>query len=111
MVSFFFFYNIWGYNELIANVCSWIFAVVFAFITNKVYVFESLNKSINEAVLQFIMFVSSRLATLFIEEVVLFIFITMLNYYVVIIKVLAQILVILLNYIFSKKFVFKGEEF
>ena len=110
MASFFLFYDILGYNELVANVYSWIFAVAFAFFTNKVYVFESLSRSINEAVLQFIMFISSRLATLFIEEVVLFIFITMLNYSVIIIKVFAQLLVIVLNYILSKKIVFKRED-
>ena len=107
VVSFFAFYEFLNFNELIANVYSWIFAVVFAFITNKIYVFKSYDCSINITIMQFFMFVSSRLLTLLLEEVILFIFVSMLLYSALPVKCFAQILVIIVNYILSKKVIFK----
>ena len=107
VVSFFAFYEFLNFNELIANVYSWIFAVVFAFITNKIYVFKSCDYSINITIMQFFMFVSSRLLTLLLEEVILFIFVSMLLYSALPVKCFAQILVIIVNYILSKKVIFK----
>ena len=52
-------------------------------------------------------FVASRLLTLGMEEIIIFIFITQLNFNSTIIKIIAQFLVIVFNYIFSKIFVFK----
>ena len=53
-------------------------------------------------------FFAGRLVTLLIEEVILFIFITWLGLPSMVVKIMAQIIVIVLNYIISKLFVFKG---
>ena len=55
-------------------------------------------------------FFAGRLATLGVEEAILLIFITWLSFNSMVVKVIAQIVVILLNYVISKLFVFKGNK-
>lgn len=88
----------------IANVISWIFAVTFAYFTNRKYVFESKNKNI---IGEMTGFFASRLATLFMEMAVMFLTVTVLKMNDKIAKLIAQIVVIVGNYVFSKLFVFK----
>lgn len=87
-----------------ANTISWLVAVLFAYITNKLYVFNSKNKKIIKELLSFL---ASRIITLIFETLFLHIFVTMLKLDDQIIKLFATILVIILNYILSKIFVFK----
>lgn len=94
-------------NEIqlqIANIISWIIAVIFAYITNKKYVFESKEKNIKK---EFTKFTTSRITTLLIEMLFMYIFVSILKYNDKIMKVIAQLVVIILNYVFSKIFVFK----
>ncbi len=94
----------------IAVVLSWIAAVLFAYFTNRKYVFESTNKN---KLKEFINFVLARLATLLIEMFVMWFFVTLLklnsNLYVVVFTIISQVLVILGNYVFSKLFVFRKQ--
>lgn len=92
-------------NELISNIIAWIVGVIFAFITNKYIVFESKEKKLFFK--ELCTFTSSRLITLLMEELIILIFITLLHFNAFIIKSIAQILVIVFNYILSKFFVFK----
>ena len=91
-------------------VVSWIIAVIFAYVTNRKYVFKSKNTNF---IKEFIKFVSGRLLTLLIEMFVMWFFVTLLklnsDLQVVIFTIVAQILVIIGNYVFSKLFVFKKE--
>ena len=92
----------------IANVISWILAVTFAYFTNRKYVFESKNKNI---IGEMTGFFASRLATLFMEMLVMFLTVTVWGMNDKIAKLIAQIIVIVGNYLFSKLFVFKkGKE-
>lgn len=90
----------------IANILSWVAGVIFAYITNRKYVFES--KETNKAK-EISKFVTSRLSTLFLDMLVMFIGVTLLKANDKIIKLISQVLVIVGNYILSKLFVFKGE--
>ncbi len=96
-----------GVNELIANIISWILAVLFAFFTNRTWVFQSETHTIVEFGKQFLSFISARVITLLIEETIIFVFITLMGFNSVGVKVMAQIVVIILNYVFSKLFVFR----
>lgn len=91
-------------NELIANVFSWILAVAFAYVTNRKWVFA--NKSDN-ILKEIFLFCSGRVATLVMEEAILFLFVTCLHFNGMLIKVIGQVLVIIANYVISKVFVFK----
>ncbi|MDD4027817.1 MAG: GtrA family protein, partial [Bacilli bacterium] len=85
---------------------SWIIAVTFAFIVNKVYVFKSKNEN---KLLEYIKFIGSRIATLLIELLLMFIFVKLLKINDMIVKIFIQVIVIVLNYILSKLYVFKKE--
>ena len=93
----------------IANIISWITCVTFAYITNRKYVFNSKDKNITKEIIKFY---SSRLTTLFLDMIIMYIFVTKLQFNDKIIKIIAQILIIILNYILSKLLVFtiKKEE-
>lgn len=93
-------------NELVANVLSWILAVSFAYITNKIWVFDAPTHTMKELVKQMLSFFGGRVATLVIEELILLVFVTLLEFPSVPVKVVAQVIVIVLNYVISKFFVF-----
>ena len=93
-----------GIPVLINNIISWILSVLFAYITNRTWVFNSKSEDI---VKELSSFAGGRLLTLAIEEAILLIFVTLLNLNALAVKIVAQIIVILLNYIISKLFVFK----
>ena len=88
----------------IANVLSWVTGVLFAFFTNRKYVFKSKNKNKKK---EFVSFVGARVVTLLMDMVVMFIGVTLLKGNDKIIKLLSQVLVVVGNYVFSKLFVFR----
>lgn len=92
-------------------IISWIVAVLFAYVTNRLIVFKSKNKNIKFELIKFIV---ARITTLVVEMVYMWFFITLLNQdsnkKVVIWTISCQILVIILNYVFSKLFVFKKND-
>lgn len=91
----------------IANIISWIAGVAFAYITNRKFVFKS-NES--NQLKEISKFVTSRLATLFLDMIIMFIGVTCLHGNDKIVKLISQVLVIIGNYIFSKLFVFKKQK-
>ncbi len=91
-----------GINELIANVMSWVLAVLFAFATNRVWVFQAPTHTITEFLKQMLSFFGGRVVTLVIEEIILLVFITWLGFNSMVVKVIAQVIVIVLNYVISK---------
>ncbi|MCC8141431.1 MAG: GtrA family protein [Lachnospiraceae bacterium] len=110
IVSFWVLNSPLGMHELIANVISWVLATLFAFFTNRAWVFHDVTNTAKEFWIQFGSFFGGRIVTLLIEEVIIFIFITLLGLNSLIIKTLAQVVVIGLNYFFSKRYVFKEDE-
>ena len=92
----------------IAIIISWIAGVLFAYFTNRKFVFESKNEN---KLKEFISFVVARIATLLLEMFIMWFFVTLLklnsDLYVVIFTLVAQVAVVIGNYIFSKLFVFK----
>lgn len=88
----------------IANIISWIISVLFAYITNRKYVFQSKDKNILKEASKFTL---SRVTTLIIDILLMYIFVSILHFNDKIIKLLVQIIIIILNYIFSKLLVFK----
>lgn len=90
----------------IANVLSWIFAVTFAYFTNRIFVFKSKNNKIfNEAV----KFYLSRISTLLLEILCMFLLVNILSINDRISKIIVQILITIGNYIISKFLVFKSK--
>lgn len=90
-----------------SNILSWIAAVTFAYVTNRKYVFFSREKNILK---EMVTFYSSRIATLLTDMGLMFVFVTLLGVNDKIMKIIVQVVVTVLNYIFSKIFVFKNKE-
>lgn len=97
-----------GFQLQISVVFSWIVAVLFAYFTNRKFVFESDNRN---KIKEFMNFIISRLATLLLDMFIMWFFVTILklntDLYVLIFTLISQVLVIIGNYVFSKLFVFK----
>lgn len=87
----------------IANVISWTCGFLFAYITNRKFVFESKKDKKKE----FILFFLSRISTLLLDMVIMFIFVTLLKLNDSVFKLVSQVMVIVSNYILSKIVVFK----
>lgn len=90
-------------NVQISTVFSWIVAVTFAYFANRIFVFKSNNSRKTEAV----KFVTSRIMSLLIEMLVMFILTSVVKINDKVAKVLVQFIIVILNYLFSKIFVFK----
>lgn len=92
----------------IAVVVSWIAACLFAYFTNRTFVFKSKSE---KRLKEFISFVTARLITLGMEMLIMFIFVTWLglnsNLWVIVWTLVSQVVVIVANYIFNKLFIFK----
>ena len=91
----------------VCNIISWVFAVAFAYITNRTFVFQSKTKN---KIKEFIDFIFSRVLSLLAEFTILYIMVDILNIDDRIAKVIVQFIIIVLNYIFSKLFVFKSKD-
>ena len=107
MVLFYIFANMMGMDEQPANVITWIICVIFTYLTNRTFVFKSKTKGVKEVGKEFTSFTSARLATLVLENVVLFICIDIFGMYNMIAKLIGQFLVIVSNYVLSKLWIFK----
>src|SRR5574344_1082956 len=91
-----------------AIIISWICAVLFAYVTNRIFVFKSKSKKILKEIASFF---AARILTLLMEMFIMWFFVTLLklnsNKWVFIWTLIVQVLVTIFNYIFSKLFVFK----
>jgi len=96
-----------GFGVALANTFSHFLAIIFAFVTNKIWVFRALNYSAKNVAKEFFVFLSSRLAALVVETVLLVILVDVLLYDPIISKLVTSVIVVILNYITSKKIVFK----
>lgn len=99
--------KIFKINYFISNTIAWIIAVIFAYLTNRIYVFESDAKTKKNVFKEIVLFFYYRIVTLILEFAILYIGINLLKIDDLIIKVISNIVVILLNYIFSKFKIFK----
>ncbi len=96
-----------GLPPLIANVISWILCVAFAYVTNRTWVFQQKAREWKGILREAVSFAAGRLATLGLEELILWLGIDVLGIHDLIVKIVAQVLVIIGNYVISKWFVFR----
>ncbi|MDD6305795.1 MAG: GtrA family protein [Clostridiales bacterium] len=99
-----------GIDYLIANVIAWFVAVVFAFWVNKVYVFRSYQKDAKTMVREFGTFVSARILSGILETGMLALFVEAMHFNDSVIKIIASVLVVIINYVLSKLIIFKKQE-
>ena len=99
--------NLLGLSASVSNVIAWCVAVLFAFLTNKPFVFESKDWSSKTVVPEFTKFVGTRVASGLMETVILMVAVDMLGWNGVIWKLVTNVIVVILNYIGSKLLVFR----
>lgn len=93
-------------HYMISNIVAWFLSVLFAYVTNRKYVFESKS---NEIIKEMISFFGARLATGIMDMVFMWVFVGLHILSDFIAKVITNVFVIVANYILSKLVVFKGE--
>lgn len=94
-------------DPLVSNALAWAVAVAFAYVVNKLFVFAS--RSWRRAIVfrELWQFVSARILSGALETLILFIFVNLLKYDDGIVKIIANILVIIINYFLSKFLIFR----
>lgn len=92
---------------LLTNFIAWVAAVAFAYITNRVFVFKSKEKRARGVLFEIGSFVLARVFSLALEEVILLVFSVLLSFDELAVKLVAAVLVVVLNYFFSKFVIFK----
>ena len=92
---------------ILATIIAWVLAVLFAYITNKKFVFESNSFNFAQITKEIVSFFSLRIVSGIFEVVCMYIFVSVLQFNDIVIKLIINIAVIILNYIFSKLIVFR----
>ena len=108
--------------SLVSNVIAWIAAVLFAFVTNKFFVFHSKSMDSKTLSKEFVSFTGARLFSLGVEEAGLFIaqfvfhaddkIYNLLSLEIsgtMVTKIILSVIVVIMNYVFSKLFIFKSK--
>ena len=105
LISYFFFANLLGINYLVSNAIAWFLSVLFAYVTNRTWVFESKSPNILK---EMSLFFGGRIFSGVVDMFLMYAFIDLIAFDSSISKIVVQIIVIVLNYIFSKLIVFKN---
>ena len=104
IVAYLFFAKLLGINYIISNIFAWVLSVLFAYVTNRIWVFESKNSNI---IKEISLFFGGRLFSGIVDTGLMYVFIDLLSIGDFISKIIIQIIVVILNYVISKLIVFK----
>lgn len=91
----------------LSNIIAWVLAILFAYETNRRYVFESRAKTFKKIIDEFVSFCGCRILTFGVDMFLMFAFINIAKINDMTSKILVSIIIIILNYIFSKLIIFK----
>ncbi len=93
-------------DNSVAVTVAWGASVLFAYVTNKIWVFENENKNFKSGFMEFIKFVTSRTTTGILDWLIMFLFVDIWYFTAWKTKLVSNIIVIVLNYVLSRFFVF-----
>lgn len=97
-------------SAAVSNIIAWLFAVVFAFLTNKPFVFKSYDWSRTVVIPELVKFVGCRIGSGIVETVMIWLFADMLAWNGNWVKIITSIIVVIVNYVGSKWLVFKNNK-
>lgn len=106
--SFWFLLNACHIDSLVSNIISTVLAIIFAYVTNRIWVFKSNVNDFKGIFFEFFKFAEARIFTLVLSEFILFLDKFLLNM-PKIAKIIGLVLTVILNYVFSKLFIFKDK--
>lgn len=104
---FFLFDTVLNFSYIIANAISIIAAILFAFFTNKKYVFKAKSQSWKLAFKEFYLFVGLRSVSGLFDMLSMWMLVDFMNLETNLSKILTQFIIVVLNYIFSKLYIFR----
>ena len=100
-------HELFGISNIISNLSAWLFAVAFAFITNKIWVFESKEFSVSKLKSEGIKFLGCRVGTGLLDMLIMYIGVDLLTGNSLLYKLISNAVVIISNYIASRVFIFR----
>lgn len=95
-------------NTELSTALAWVVSVIFAFVTNKIFVFESKSHSSRTLIYEIGTFFGARVLTGLLDVGIMYLFVTVLLVNDMAMKIVSNIIVIVLNYVLSKLIVFKS---
>lgn len=104
---YYLFYKRMELSNLTSTVIAWFFAVLFAFVTNKAFVFESKSWKYQMIIPEVFKFFGCRIGTGVIELGMMAFFVDLLHFSGTIMKLITNLIVIVLNYVLSKLVIFR----
>ena len=99
--------HILSLSVILSTCLAWLVSVIFAYITNKWWVFESKSLRLKAIIQEFLSFTGCRLFTGACDLLIMLIFVDSLGMNDLFVKIASNVLVVVLNYIFSKMIIFK----
>lgn len=99
-------YDILGISNSVSNIIAWVLSVIFAFVTNKLIVFESKDLTAKTVLAEAVKFCGCRIATGLLDLLIMYVAVDVLHLNALLMKVISNIIVIILNYVASKVFIF-----
>lgn len=96
-----------GIVNIVSTIVAWFVAVVFAFVTNKRYVFESQRAKLSDKLREFTSFFGCRILTGILDVIIMAVAVDYLKWNSIIWKFISNIIVTIMNYIASKFVIFK----
>jgi putative flippase GtrA len=100
--------RVFGIEEIVSNIIAWIISVLFAYTTNKIFVFESKTTTVQDLLKEMFSFIFARFFTGALFDVGLFaLMLKVFHINDIITKITTQVIVVILNYICSKLIIFK----
>jgi putative flippase GtrA len=103
-------YDVLTLNNIVSTIVAWFVAVLFAFVTNKVLVFESRRASVKARIGEALSFLGCRMLTGVLDVVIMAVTVDMLQWNGLFWKLISNIIVTVINYIASKFLIFKEKE-
>lgn len=109
-LSFHILCNIIGIEDLTANAIAWVLAVSFAYVVNAKLVFLQKKDSVKGEAIKITKFFGARILTFIVEEAGMLVFVKICGYNNLVVKACLAVVVIILNYILSKLYIFDTNE-
>ncbi len=109
-VSYWIFAHPLGWSTVVSNMGAWILSVLFAYVTNRRWVFHSTASGTKEITKEFLSFLAARIGTGLMDTFIMWLCVDKLGWNDLIMKLASNVLVVILNYIFSKFFIFKKRD-
>lgn len=110
IVTYAIFARLFHVDEVVSNIIAQIISILFAYVTNKIYVFESKSTKLKDILKEMVSFFGCRIFTAVLDTLLFSFMIKILLINDLIAKCITQVIVIVLNYVFSKLIIFRKKD-